>query len=222
MKIIINSLLIMIYLLGFSAGQFNSGENKIEAGNLTMNINVRLSVKILKSKQYEFTGSIDNCTASKVFIAVDPSQANKTKGPYLWFEDGNDWVLMIGIMLFPPPDFMLFLNETGIKLLCLNPGETYRYTFLLETPVEFTMPPWGEGYNLNKITSERLRFAKFSIGIFCDAEDIEELISAKPAGSYFNGIEIIQSGKNIGKQLIDLQRIISSSEVSISELPNKN
>lgn len=174
-------------------------------------IKVRLVRKL--SEMWEFEVSAHNSGSEDVFIVTEPVRSNGSRGGYFSLDPQDPSILDIGILLYPPPGYSIYSNQTRLTLKRLNPGATHLEQLIVSFPARETSPPY-KGLEFEALDNAKLRGVRAAIGILPDDEGIRHFLNRKQGiGPYVAGIELVESGPHKGKSLYEVQTIVRTPTV---------
>jgi hypothetical protein len=172
--------------------------------------NVEVAIRYLGTDQvgWKFQLSVRNKLTHSIFVMTQPSRSDRSSGPYVSL--AADDTLEFSIQLFPRPPYCLYSNDARVKLEKLDPETEHIEVFSVKVPLLSTLPPYGNHPVRVSIEKTKIKFIKASVGLLPDEEGIIDILKRKSA-STVNGLEKLFVGPSKGKQLIDLQTIVSSA-----------
>lgn len=163
--------------------------------------------------KWEFEFTTQNSGSNPVFILTEPMRSNGSKGAYFTLDPQDPSILEIGILLYRPPDYSIYSNQTRVSLKLLNPGVKYIELITVMFPARETSPPY-KGLEYEKLDRSKLLGARAALGILPDDEGIRDFLRRKEGiGPYAGGLELIDRGALSGKSLYEAQEVIHSPTI---------
>lgn len=182
---------------------------------------VKVSLQMLQRLPSElaFEIVVSNAGDASVFIVTEPVRNDASKGLYISLNKQDPSIVEATITLFSLPRYCTYTILTQATLKRLEPGEKHTEKFSLRLPLETTEPPYETPFDSKPIDHKALRYIRASVATLPDEAGIQTLLRRKEhVNPVVNGQEKLNNGDFKGKQLFEVQTLISSSLVSISEL----
>ena len=179
-----------------------------DASTSAISVSLRL-IRMLPEK-WEFELTTQNSGNNAVFILTEPIRSNGTRGSYFTLDPQDPSILEIAIRLYPPPDYCIYSNHTGVSLKRVDPGARHVELITVSFPARETSPPY-KGVEYGKLDSSKLHGARAALGVLTDDEGIRDFLRRKEGiGPYAGGLELIHTGPLSGKSLYEAQEVILS------------
>ncbi len=168
-------------------------------------VGVKLSASLARESDARISAlvTLENLSASTVYIATDPITTDARKSIYVSL-DGD--TLILASRLYEPTDPLLYQNAAGVRLQRLEPGERYVHRSALSFPLSRTRPPYVPA----SLFSKRIAISDFKKvvvqwGVFTSNAQLERVLKAKVEKGHVNGAEPIPPGRNV----LGLQSIVT-------------
>jgi hypothetical protein len=176
----------------------------------TSHIEVRLQIVQLLNERCEFELSAHNSGSEPVFIMTAPVRSNGSKGSYFALDPQDPSRLDISVHLYPPPNYSIYSNQTGVALKRLDPGSTHLEQITIAFPAKETSPPY-KGVEFERFDRTKFRGVRAAVGVLPDDEGIRDFLRRKQGrgiGPNAGGMELVQKGPHKGKSLYEVQEIV--------------
>src|SRR5919204_6950787 len=95
---------------------------------------------------------------------AEPIRSNGFKGGYLTLDPQEPSTLIIGIQLYPSPDYCIYSNQTRVTLIRLDPGAKYIQRVTVSFPAKEISLPY-KGLEYETLDKSKLRAVRAAIGI---------------------------------------------------------
>jgi hypothetical protein len=187
------------------------------------NMKVELRLVEARTNMWEFEVRAANEGPAAMFIMVDPSRSDRSKGFYFNLGESDPSVLRVSSQLYYPPNPSLYVDYTGVKLIRLDANATYTGRIAIKFPLKETVPPYNESLERRTMDQTKVKFVEASIGFLPDEEGIRSLIQAKEAvkhlkdGPLFHGLDSPIIGAFKDKCLYSLQVVVHSPRVKLKD-----
>jgi hypothetical protein len=179
-------------------------------GKMTINLQLLQRTKdILELEIRIYNGNKDS-----VYLTTNPVRANGSQGWYVTVDENDPSVLVISSRLYNLPPYDLTINKSSVLLKLLLPGDNYKEIITIKIPTQESMPPYGTEMKRGLINSEKIKYIKAVVGMISEDEGVKDILTYKSEGSFISGAEMIMRGSFKGENLINLQTLLLSKQVS--------
>ncbi len=140
--------------------------------------------------------TLENVSASPVYIATDPVTSDGRKRLYVSLDEGT---LTVASRLYQAPtNLLLIKNDAGVLLQRLAPGEIYRHEFRLPIPLTRTRPPYVPADALGRtIAASEFKNVVVEWGVFRSDTELERILNAKVQKGRVHGGEPLSAGTDV-------------------------
>ena len=200
-------IVLVISIVVFSVNLYGQGSIS-PAIHTKPNVSIAVTVAERDEAKTILSVKVGNSSSVPVYIAVDPTRMNGSKGYYLSIPAEKS--LMIASRVFGPSvNWDAFKDETSVQLKKLDPNEEHAFAITLQGRLTETFPP-VELYPFKHIDLRDVRNVSVSIGYFVEDEGILKLLRYKKK-PIVNGLAPVLFGPHRHKSLYEFQDLTSAS-----------
>jgi hypothetical protein len=186
----------------------------IQVGTVAMNeLEVTIRPAGFEGGNWKFEVAVHNAGHRPIFAMIGPVRADRSSGPYIAL--GPNGTLEVATRLYPPPIYTLYSNGSGVELTRVDPNATVSKALSLAFPVKETIPPYGDTpKNRRLVDRASVKSIRACVGVIPDDEGVRDLLDRKRS-RFVYGLERLMRGSFKGKNLLELQTVITSPAVEL-------